>query len=407
MTDLERLISAEIARTGPITFARFMELALYHPRLGYYAGGGVGREPLGWEGDYFTSGDVTPLWGWAVARQLHQMWELLDRPATFDVLEPGAGRGLLAVEVWRYALERAPDWAAALRYTLADRAPAGSPLRAARERRLTAALAALGTPPEGVRWVDDLATVFARRSLVGVVVANELVDALPVHVVVKRGDALDEVYVGLDAAGDRLVEVLAPPSSPAVAEYLDRFGAPWRDFSDGWRAEVCLAAEQWLRTIGVLVQHEFLLTIDYGDTARRLYTRDRRRGTLMVYTQHQLGDRPLARPGEQDLTTHVNFSALAAAGRHAGLRTIGLTTQATLLERQGIRAEAEAVAARRFPLVESASHTGQGALDYLRRGSLRAAVGILLDPQGLGGFKVLLQHRRVPGAGKRLIGMRE
>ena len=162
--ELERLIAEEIAESGPITFARFMELALYHPRLGYYAGGGAGREPLGWSGDYFTSGDVHPLWGWALARQLHQMWELLGCPVPFDVLEPGAGRGLLAVEVWRYALERAPEWAAALRYTLADRAPADSPLRAAREGRLSAALDALGAPPERIRWVGDPATAFATRS---------------------------------------------------------------------------------------------------------------------------------------------------------------------------------------------------------------------------------------------------
>src|SRR6185437_12833087 len=100
-----------------------------------------------------TSGDVHPLWGWALARQLHQMWELLARPMPFDVLEPGAGRGLLAVAVWRYALERAPEWAAALRYTLADRAPAASPLRTARERRLATALAELGAPPERTRWI--------------------------------------------------------------------------------------------------------------------------------------------------------------------------------------------------------------------------------------------------------------
>src|SRR5215467_1078175 len=98
---LAALIRDEIAQAGPMTFARFMALALYHPSLGYYAGGGRGREPIGWEGDYVTSGDLHPLWGWCIARQLHQVWELLDRPARFDVVEPGAGRGLLAGEVWR------------------------------------------------------------------------------------------------------------------------------------------------------------------------------------------------------------------------------------------------------------------------------------------------------------------
>src|SRR5262245_32598057 len=140
MSELEDLIHNIIARDGPIPFARFMSLALYHPELGYYTGGGQGREPLGWTGDYLTSGDLHPLWGWAVARQLHQIWELLGCPTPFDVLEPGAGRGLLAREVWRYARERAPGWLASLRYTLVDRAPVDVPLRVVRERQLREAL---------------------------------------------------------------------------------------------------------------------------------------------------------------------------------------------------------------------------------------------------------------------------
>src|SRR5262249_22408546 len=118
MSALEAIIRGAIAREGPLPFARFMALALYHPALGYYTGGARGREPLGWEGDYLTSGDLHPLWGWTIAHQMHQMWELLGRPALFDVLEPGAGRGLLAREVWRYAREQAPNWSSALRYTL-------------------------------------------------------------------------------------------------------------------------------------------------------------------------------------------------------------------------------------------------------------------------------------------------
>lgn len=405
MNELERLIADEIAREGPITFARFMALALYHPRLGYYAGAGVGREPLGWEGDYVTSGDVTPLWGWGIAHQLHQMWELLERPTCFDVLEPGAGRGLLAVEVWRYALERAPEWASALRYTLADRAPTGSPLRAERERRLAAALAGLGVPTSRTRWVDEPSAVCAPRSLIGCIVSNELVDALPVHIVAKRADALAEVFVGHDDTTARLVELLAPPSSLAVGGYLRRYGVDWRAFPEGWRAEINLVAEDWMRRTGELLGRGFVLTLDYGDRARRLYVRDRRHGTLSVYVHHQVGGDPLERPGERDLTAHVNFSALITAGRGCGLRLAGLTTQAALFKRLDVRAEAEALAARRFPAARDGTATAQGALDFLRRGSLHAAAQQLLNPHGLGGFRVLIQHRGVPGAGKRLRGL--
>src|SRR5260221_5250733 len=185
MEELTSIIREEIARDGPITFARYMALALYHPTLGYYAGGGTGREPLGWSGDYFTSSDVSPLWGWAIARQLHQMWELLGCPPRFDVVEPGAGRGLLAREVWRFARFAAPDFGGALRYTVVDQAvqsrasgearlaptpwltgrPASSLFEARRER-LAAELARIGVPEGAVRWVGTEETQRTPRSAV-------------------------------------------------------------------------------------------------------------------------------------------------------------------------------------------------------------------------------------------------
>lgn len=400
---LEALIRDEIAREGPITFARFMALALYHPTLGYYSGGGEGREPVGWSGDYFTSGDVHPLWGWCIARQLHEMWELLGRPHPFYVVEPGAGRGLLARDVWAYAVERAPEWGAALRYTLVEHAPPGSPLRAAREAQLAADLAALGAPASATRWVAALDEAVPPGA-VGCVVANELVDALPVHIVEARDGVLSEVYV--DATPARLVERLGSLSRPELAGYLDHYRVLWRRYPAGWRAECCLEAPAWMRAAAGLFARGFVLTLDYGDTARRLYTPHRRRGTLMAYARHQLGERPLAHPGQQDLTAHVNFTALVEAGRAAGLRTAGFTTQRDFLERLGIRAEAEARAARLYPHADSERHTDRGQADHLRRAALRAAVATLLNPEGLGGFRVLVQHRGVPHVARRLTGLR-
>lgn len=244
------------------------------------------------------------------------------------------------------------------------------------------------------------------RGLTGCVVANELVDALPVHVVA-RGEGgpndLREVYV--DVAGGRLVERLGEPSRPDLAASLDRYRVPWRDYPAGWRAEVCLAAEPWMTRVASALDRGFTLIVDYGDTARRLYIRDRRRGTLMAYTGHRLGERPLANPGAQDLTTHVNFSALVDAGRAAGLRLAGLTTQRAFLERLGLRAEAEARAARLYPAADTDRASDRGQADYLRRAALRGAVTTLLDPAGLGGFRVLIQQRGVPGASRRLIGL--
>jgi SAM-dependent MidA family methyltransferase len=400
--ELSRILADEIRQNGPITFARFMAVALYHPTYGYYVGGGEGREPVGWEGDYFTSGDLHPLWGESIARQLHQMWDLLGRPERFDVIESGSGRGLLARDIWGWALQHAPEWAEALRYTLDDRAPTGTSLHAAREERLRAELARLGAPEHALTWAAGLDEALPAAGITGCLVSNELIDALPVHIVEKHGDALSEIYVDVDEEQGRFVERAGPPSTPEVAAYLDDYHVPWLGFPDGWRAEVCLEARGWMRRVAAGIQRGFVLTIDYGDTARRLYTRDRRRGTLAVYSQHQFGERPLAQPGAQDLTAHVNFSALIQTGRENGLRMAGLTAQAAFLTALGLRKRMAALSA---PAIGRGGVIGNSQLDQLRRISERNALAALLNPAGLGGFKVLIQQRGVPGAGRALLGL--
>jgi SAM-dependent MidA family methyltransferase len=396
MTVLGEVIREEILARGPMTFARYMELALYHPALGYYFGGAEGREPLGWSGDYFTSGDVSPLWGWAMARQLRRMWESLERPDPFTVVEPGGGRGLLARDVWRYALSEGHgeghDWAGTLRYVVLDQAPEGSALRVARQERIARELALLNTPDGAVRWAASWDEA-APAPLVGCVVSNELFDALPVHMVEARGVALLEVYVVVDPQTGALVEELGAPSSAAVAGYLDEYRIPWRNYGEGWRAEVCLAAGRELGQMASRLARGFLLTVDYGATARRLYTRDRRRGTLAVYARHQFLDRPLDAPGKRDLTAHVNFSALARAGTAAGLRVAEYTTQAAFLSGLGVREEIAARGAQLYPAADTERQTDRGQADLLRRRSFEAAASVLFDPRGLGGFRVLAQVR--------------
>ncbi len=396
MPDLTEILRAEIAETGRLTFARFMALALYHPTLGYYAGGGVGHEPIGWSGDFFTSGDVHPLWGEALTRQFVEMWDALGRPARFDVVELGAGRGLLARDVWRYALDREPEFATALHYSLIDRAPAESPLREARESRLAEALATVGAPENRTAWADSLASVAGEVGITGVLFSNELVDALPVNIVEVRGGSLYEVYVTVDVRSGRLVEALGEPSSPKVAAYLDDYGIPWRAYPDGWRAEISLEAGPWLRETAAALRSGYLLTIDYGALANELYTPERLRGTLAAYVQHQMSERPLASPGRQDLTAHVNFSALLQAGQEAELTLAGRTSQADFLRRLGIAEEAEALGRRLYPAADTERHTDRGQADLLRRRGLQGAVATLLNPHGLGGFVVLCQARQAP-----------
>jgi SAM-dependent MidA family methyltransferase len=362
--------------------------------LGYYAGGAEGREPLGWSGDYFTSGDVSPLWGWAMARQLRWMWESLGQPDPFVVLEPGGGRGLLAGDVWRYALSEDEEWAGALRYVLLDRTPEGSALRAARQERIEGELARLGAPQGSVGWAASWDEA-APEPFTGCVVSNELFDALPVHVVEAREGGLLEIYVAVDPQTGALVEELSAPSSSAVAGYLDEYRVPWRGYGDGWRAEVCLAAGRELSEMAGRLARGFLLTVDYGATARRLYTRDRRRGALAVYARHQFLDRPLEAPGTRDLTAHVNFSALARAGSVAGICVAEYTTQAAFLTGLGVREEITARGARLYPAADTERQTDRGQADLLRRRSFEASASVLFDPRGLGGFRVLTQRRGV------------
>ncbi|MGH2484806.1 MAG: SAM-dependent methyltransferase, partial [Ktedonobacterales bacterium] len=256
--------------------------------------------------------------------------------------------------------------------------------------RLRAELAATGTAAlERTRWSDTLPA-----GIVGCVISNELADALPVHALEKRAGALSEVYVSADAASSGFAETLGEPSSLDAACYLDRFHVPWRGYPDGWRAEVCLAAEEWMRAVAASIARGYALTIDYGDTARRLYTPERRRGTLATYSRHHFGDQALAQPGRRDLTAHVNFSALVLAGWEQGLRLEELTTQAAFLERQGIRAEAEALGRRLYPAADTERWTDRGQADLLRRKGLSGAVATLLNPRGLGGFRALTQRRR-------------
>jgi SAM-dependent MidA family methyltransferase len=243
---------------------------------------------------------------------------------------------------------------------------------------------------------DALSTPLAdEQHMPAVILSNELVDALPVHIVEKRGDTLYEVYVTIQDG--RFAEVLAEPSSPEVAQYLDTYKIRWSDFADGWRAEINLAALQWMRqTASSLAASPaskrrcYILTIDYGEKARLLYTRDRYRGTLSCYFKHQLTDRPLVRPGEQDITAHVNFSALIDEGRRQGLHLHAYVTQKAWLEALGIQEELAHIRQRDFTILDTARASNEGQAALLKWYNLTNRVSALTDPTGMGNFKVLI-----------------
>jgi SAM-dependent MidA family methyltransferase len=376
MSPLQQMIIERIRRDGPLTFADYMRMALYEPGYGYYVSG---ADKMGWEGDYYTSSDVSDLFAHCMGRQLYQMWEQLGQPAPFIVLEQGAGRGQLAQGVRAWAAQESPAFCADLDYHSED-IRAGQDASAQRDEEAI-------TP--------------------SVILSNELVDAFPVHIVEKRGSRLYEIFV-TEQQG-RLNEVLDEPSAPEMAEYLDRYKIPWTTFDDGWRAEINLDAVRWMERCARLLlgytsparqdtaparrarkRHGFILTIDYGDKARDLYTPYRHRGTLACYYRHRLLEQPLIHPGEQDITAHVNFSALIDEGRRHGLRLHKFTTQRLWLTDMGIYEELERTRQRDFAVIDSARASDRGQTALLQWYMLRQRVSALTEPAGMGNFKVLI-----------------
>jgi SAM-dependent MidA family methyltransferase len=256
-------------------------------------------------------------------------------------------------------------------YVIVERSPA----MIAQQRRLLEPFVAEGR----VTWTDALPS----EPITGCVLSNELVDALPVHRVVRRDGALKELYV--DAVGAAFVERLAEPSTPELAAYFERLGI---SLAEGQQAEINLAAIAWMREVGRALRRGYVLTIDYGYPADELYGPHRPRGTLLAYHRHRTNEAFFERVGRQDLTAHVDFTTLARAGRSAGLEVEGLTDQTSFLLGLGAHETAER-------LLESAA-------DETEREGVLSGIRALLDPQGMGRiFKVLIQRKGVPGRSLR------
>jgi len=308
---LKRFIIDEIAARGPIPFARFMELCLYHPEWGYYSrglGGGGGR-------DYLTSSGVHRAYGALLARQAQEMWRRAGRPDPFLFVEFGPGEGYFAADFVR-AAARAGAFAASLRYLMVETSPA---LQARQKQRLG------GPTPIPVSWVSEQ-QLDEQRDFAGVIFANEVLDAFPVHRVVGTPEGPREIHVA--ARDGRLEEVLLPIPGDALGRFLEESGIA---LADGQEVDLNLAAPCWMDWAVGLLQRGYLVVVDYGYEAVDLYRPARGRGTLLAYHRHRVNEDFLARPGEQDLTAHVDFSALRRSAERSGGRFIGLTTQSRFL----------------------------------------------------------------------------
>ncbi len=397
--DLACRLRDEIRDVGPITFARFMDVSLADTSLGYYMQ--PAARPTR-EGDFLTAPEMHPIFGRTLARQVDDCWRLLGRPDPFTLREYGAGSGALIGAILDGLRADGSGLLAAGAGGAAGAAGAGGgvPIRVEpvevnphRRRELEARVAA--TAPE-VQVADPVPGV----PIVGVVLANEFVDALPVHRVAARGGRLREILVGWEeslagagpsaALGGRFVDVLAEPSTPAIAARLAADGV---QLADGQVAEVRLEDEAWLDEVARDLRRGHVLVVDYGASAVQLYDAARRpAGTLLAYRGHEVLDDPYADPGDQDLTAHVDITALEDGAHLRGLAPIGRTTQARFLVACGLAELVEGVRSDPATTFES----------YL---AMRSAVARLLDPRATGGFFVLALGRDLPAGAQRLRGL--
>ncbi len=337
-----------------------MELALYEPTHGYYMRGGPGGERIGWEGDFYTSGDLHPAFAEALARQLRQADELLGHPDPFTLVEMGPGKGFLARDLLSAGSKPEGSFLHRLRTVLVERSPA--------MRALQRSNPAPWLQPDGrLSWVHSLQELDT-DSLVGVLLSNELVDAFPVHrITLDRGE-LKEIHVDLQEG--RFVECLLPLSTPELSRYLQRLEVT---LQEGHRTEMNLQALGWMTEVARVLGRGFVITVDYGHTAQDFYSPQRGNGTLLCYHRHKASDDPYHRVGLQDMTAHVDFTSLALTGEGAGLTVTGFTNHMSFLAGLGIE--------------ETLGRLAPDSPEF-------QAVVELIRPQGMGRtFKILIQHK--------------
>jgi SAM-dependent MidA family methyltransferase len=344
-----------------IPFDRFMDLALYHPNYGYYASGKV---EIGKYGDFFTSSSLGADFGELLAEQFRQMAEFLA-VQPFTLVEVGAGSGVLARDILDYLRRVSGDFYEHLHYIIVEQSPG----LIDRQRET------LGEYGDKVSWQgwEDL------ESIVGCIFSNELIDAFPVHQVVIQSGELQSVYVTL---GEPFAEVVGDLSTGEIRQYFEMVGVNLASYLEGYRSEVNLEALRWLDRVSAKLDRGYVVTIDYGYSAQRYYNPQRYRGTLQCYFQHRRHDDPYVNVGQQDITSHVDFTALERWGERVGLQTIGFTRQGMFLMALG--------------LGDRLRDLSSGKVDIQTIFARRDALHQLIDPTGLGGFGVLVQGKGVP-----------
>jgi SAM-dependent MidA family methyltransferase len=304
--NLREEIQQTIALRGPVTFAWFMEQALYHPVHGYYSSG---RCTIGRDGDFYTSVSVGPVFGRLLAAQFAEIWAALRRPDDFLIVEQGAHDGAFARDVLEAAQRHHPEFFAASRYVIVE------PFAVLQTRQA----ANLSVFREKVSWQQLLANLPPFR---GVHFSNELLDAMPVHLMRWTGTEWLERHVTNADAGFAFVDL--PPSTPVLTARLHALSVP---FPAGYETEVNLVAREWVADISAKLKQGFILAVDYGFPRENFYGPQRTTGTLRSYAKHRVVASPLEDVGQVDITAHVEWTSVAEAAEASGLTTAGFADQ--------------------------------------------------------------------------------
>jgi SAM-dependent MidA family methyltransferase len=361
VSELREIIRMEIGAQKAVTFARFMELALYYPGRGYYE---TGRDRVGFQGDFYTSASAGELFGQLLAFRFAKWLEKLPATEPRWIVEAGAHDGTLARDILGWLRQHRPELYAGVLYGIVE----PSRIRQEWQREKLAEFGVRG------QWFEHLTSI-AGGQLNGLVFSNELLDALPVH---RLGwDAAHRQWFewGVGVDGDKFNWVKLPAAEASLEEAVRWPEELLRVLPDGYTIETCPAAAQWWRGAAGVLRTGWLMTLDYGFTTEEKISPARTKGTVRAYFRHQLSDDLLVNPGEQDITAHVNFSIVQAVGEQAGLQTEGYVTQPQFLT--GILAEA----------VEDPAFAEWNA-------SRTRQFQTLTHPQHLGrAFKVLVQRK--------------
>ncbi|MDP3298018.1 MAG: SAM-dependent methyltransferase [Thermodesulfovibrionia bacterium] len=389
MTPLEKIIIDKIKKQDLITFETFMDMALYYPGLGYYTSPDL---KIGRKGDFYTSPHLHKIFGAMIGKQLEEMWEIIERPSVFHAVEIGAGAGYLCKDILDYLKTR--EIFQSLNYIIVEINPVmiekqkellSNPPNPPFIKVMTRRGGERGLLDEKVKWISSLREL---NNIRGCIFSNELLDAFPVHVVEivnedypsptplpqregVRG-RVKEIYVAFD--GNKIIELKQDISSIDIINYIKEFSI---DIPNGYRTEINLKIKDWLKEISEILHEGFVITIDYGYTAKEYYDEERSKGTLLCYHKHRMNENPYENIGKQDITAHVNFSSLKKWGEEIGFKTIGYCPQGTFLISLGID--------------EVITELYGNSLDY--ESEILKIKGLIL-PQGMGeSHRVMIQYK--------------